>query len=113
MHRFKNNVSDGWLFRQELRFFENLARNWDRDVEDCDFFDLFGDGNNSDVSEATAMLKKFFPVETLAKLDGISVERSSPDEDPDEEAPLRATGGTCGTATRKGGPSMSRYAMRG
>ena len=88
MHRFKNNVSDGWLFRQELRFFENLARNWDRDVEDCDFFDLFGDGNNSDVSEATAMLKKFFPVETLAKLDGINVERSSPDEDPDEEAPI-------------------------
>ena len=46
MHRFKNNVSDGWLFRQELRFFENLARNWDRDVEDCDFFDLFGEASD-------------------------------------------------------------------
>ncbi len=76
MHRFKNNVSDGWIFRQELRFFENLARNWDRDVEDCDFFDPFGNGNNSDSAEATALFKKFFPLETLAKLDGISVERS-------------------------------------
>ena len=32
MQRFKNNVSDGWLFKQELRFFRNFMRNWDRDV---------------------------------------------------------------------------------
>ena len=41
MQRFKNNVSDGWLFKQELRLFRNFMRNWKRDVDDCDFFDIF------------------------------------------------------------------------
>ena len=27
MQRFKNNVSDGWLFKQELRLFRNFMRN--------------------------------------------------------------------------------------
>lgn len=40
MGKFKNNVSDGWLFKQELRLFRNFVRNWTKDVDDCDFFDL-------------------------------------------------------------------------
>ena len=35
MHRFKNNVSDGWLFAQEIRLFNNFARNWSGEVADC------------------------------------------------------------------------------
>ena len=47
MQKFRNSMSDGWLFTQELRYFRNFMRNWDRDVEDCDFFDIFANGNNS------------------------------------------------------------------
>ena len=28
MRKFKNNVSDGWLFKQELRFFRSFMRNF-------------------------------------------------------------------------------------
>ena len=52
MQRFKNNVSDGWLFRQELRLFRNFMRNWKRDVDDCDFFDIFANSNNTTENEA-------------------------------------------------------------
>ena len=41
MHKFKNNVSDGWLFKQELRLFKNFASNLKREVDDSDFFDIF------------------------------------------------------------------------
>ncbi len=50
-------------------------------MEDSDFFDIFSDGNNSDTAEATALLKRFFPLETLAKLDSVNVERVGPDGD--------------------------------
>ena len=75
MQRFKNNMSDGWLFRQELRLFRNFMRNWKRDVDDCDFFDIFANGNNTTENEAKAFLKKYFSLETLAKCDSVSVER--------------------------------------
>ena len=75
MQRFKNNMSDGWLFRQELRLFRNFMRNWKRDVDDCDFFDIFANGNNTTENEAKAFLKKYFSFETLAKCDSVSVER--------------------------------------
>ena len=52
MHKFKNNVSDGWLFKQELRLFKNFASNWKREVDDSDFFDVFSNSNNSDSEEA-------------------------------------------------------------
>ena len=75
MQRFKNNMSDGWLFRQELRLFRNFMRNWKREVDDCDFFDIFANGNNTTENEAKAFLKKYFSLETLAKCDSVSVER--------------------------------------
>ena len=75
MQRFKNNVSDGWLFKQELRLFRNFMRNWKRDVDDCDFFDIFANSNNTTENEAKAFLKKYFSLETLAKCDCVSVER--------------------------------------
>ena len=75
MQRFKNNMSDGWLFRQELRLFRNFMRNWKRDVDDCDFFDIFANSNNTTENEAKVFLKKYFPLETLAKCDSVCVER--------------------------------------
>jgi len=75
MQRFKNNMSDGWLFRQELRLFRNFMRNWKRDVDDCDFFDIFANSNNTTENEAKAFLKKYFSIETLAKCDSVCVER--------------------------------------
>ena len=75
MQKFKNNMSDGWLFTQELRFFRNFMRNWDRDVNDSDFFDIFANSNNSSSVETQALLKRHFPLETLAKCEGISTER--------------------------------------
>lgn len=72
MQKFKNNVSEGWLMKQELRFFRNFMRNWDCDVEDCDFFDIFANNNNSDGAERKKMLKKYFSLEELAKCDNVS-----------------------------------------
>ena len=60
MSGFKNNVSDGWLFTQELRLFGNFMRNWNHDVEDCDFFDIFANGNNSNRDEMKILLKRHY-----------------------------------------------------
>ena len=64
MQKFKNNMSDGWLFRQELRLFRNFMRNWKRDVDDCDFFDIFANSNNTNEKEAKAFFNKHFSLET-------------------------------------------------
>ena len=85
MHKFKNNVSEGWLFRQELRLFKNFQRNWTGHVEDCDFFDIFGNENNTDVDEAKAMLKQFFTLDELEKFDDVSV----PHKEVDDSEPIR------------------------
>ena len=77
MRKFKNNVSEGWLFKQELRFFRNFMHNWDKDVEDCDFFDIFANSNNTDVNETKNMLKKHFSLEELGRCDGVRVECES------------------------------------
>ena len=77
MRRFKNNVSEGWLFKQELRFFRNFMRNWDRDVEDCDFFDIFANSNNTDGKETKAMFKRHFALEELGRCDGVCTECES------------------------------------
>lgn len=71
MQRFKNNISDGWLFRQELRLFRNFMRNWQQDVNDCDFFDIFDNPNNSNRDEAKQMLKKHFSLRELEPVNGI------------------------------------------
>ena len=71
MQRFKNNISDGWLFRQELRLFRNFMRNWQKDVDDCDFFDIFENSNNSTRDEAKQLLKKHFSLCELEPVNGI------------------------------------------
>ena len=71
-------MSDGWLFRQELLFFRNFMRNWDKDVDDSDFFDIFGNSNNTTVEEAKSMLKKHFSIKELEQLEYVSVERQPP-----------------------------------
>ena len=65
MAKFKNNVSDGWLFKQELRLFRNFVRNWTKDVDDCDFFDIFGNSNNTTREAAANFLMKFFDLKKL------------------------------------------------
>lgn len=71
MRKFKNNVSEGWLMKQELRLFRNFIRNWDRDVDDCDFFDIFANGNNTNDVETKGMLKRHFSLEELAKCESV------------------------------------------
>ena len=71
MRKFKNNVSEGWLIKQELRLFRNFMRNWDRDVDDCDFFDIFANGNYTNEVETKDMLKRHFSLEELAKCDSV------------------------------------------
>ena len=74
MHKFKNNVSDGWLFKQELRLFKNFASNWKREVDDSDFFDVFSNSNNSDSEEAVEFFTANFTREELKPIDGIRIE---------------------------------------
>lgn len=76
MQRFKNNVSDGWLFKQELRFFRNFATNWDQDVEDCDFFDIFANTTNTSEEEAKAFIGSRFDQKELDKIDAIRFHRN-------------------------------------
>ena len=76
MRHFKNNISDGWLFKQELRFFRNFMRNWSEDVSDCDFFDIFANGLNSSRVEVALLLKSHFNLDELAKVDSISASRA-------------------------------------
>lgn len=76
MHKFKNNVSDGWLFKQELRFFRNFAANWNRDVEDCDFFDIFANTANTSEEEAKAFIGSRFDHKELDKIDAIRLHRN-------------------------------------
>ena len=71
MRKFKNDVSDGWLFKQELRLWRNFARNWDQDVEDCDFFDIFANTTNASRDEAKAIIARVFPVKELDKINVI------------------------------------------
>ena len=85
MHKFKNNVSEGWLFKQELRLFKSFQRNWTGRVDDCDFFDIFGNENNTDADEAKAMLKQFFTLDELEKFDDVSV----PHKEDDDSEPIR------------------------
>ena len=75
MQHYKNNISDGWLFRQELRTFRNFMRNWDKDISDCDFFDIFANGLNSSIVEITQLLKDYFTLDELANVDSIHVVR--------------------------------------
>ena len=76
MHKFKNNLSDGWLFTQELRFFRNFARNWNRDVDDCDFFDIFATATNTSEDEAKAFIGARFDHQELEKIEAIRIRRA-------------------------------------
>lgn len=75
MQRFKNNMSGGWLIKQELRLFRNFMRNWKHDVSDSDFFSIFDNDDNAAKKEAKLFLKKYFSLETLALCDSVGIER--------------------------------------
>lgn len=76
MSGFKNNISDGWLFRQELRMFRNYMKNWTQDVRDSDFFRIFSNGLNSTRDEIKSLLKHYYDLEELAKVSSVSVSRT-------------------------------------
>ena len=71
MQKYKNDVSDGWIFKQELRFFRNFLRNWDRDVDDSDFFTIFANSNNTNADEEKTMLDCHFCPDELTRCDGV------------------------------------------
>ena len=71
MQKYKNDVSDGWIFKQELRLFRNFLRNWDRDVDDSDFFTIFANSNNTDAEEEKTMLNCYFCDDELTRCDGV------------------------------------------
>ena len=97
MQKFKNNVSEGWLMKQELRLFRNFMRNWDRDVDDCDFFDIFANSNNTDSTETKSMLKKHFSLEELVKCDNVcSICRETGKGEPEAIVDIRLRSGADG-----------------
>ena len=75
MQHYRNNISDGWLFKQELRMFRNYMRNWKEDVRDSDFFAIFANGLNSSREEINALLKQHFSIKELVGIESISVFR--------------------------------------
>ncbi len=81
MRKFRNNVSDGWLFAQELKSFRNFAWNWDRDVEEEDFFGIFGNPNNSSQYEAKRIVSRHFTLGELEKADVIRIHRAEDGEE--------------------------------
>ena len=84
MSGFKNNISDGWLFKQELRMFRNYMKNWTQDVRDSDFFCIFSNGLNSTRDEIKSLLRRYYDLEELAKVNSISVSRSKSTGDGNE-----------------------------
>ena len=76
MSGFKNNISNGWLFKQELRMFRNYMKNWAQDVRDSDFFCIFSNGLNSTRDEIKSLLRRYYDLGELAKVSSISVSRA-------------------------------------
>ena len=58
MSGFKGSLESEWLFRQEVRLFRNFMRNWQGEVHDADFFELFGDDGTEEGKVALRMLMK-------------------------------------------------------
>lgn len=102
MRKFKNNTSDGWLMSQELRFFRNFINNWTKDVEDDDFFAIFGNPNNTSRDDAKKYFTKFFSTKELEKTGAIRIDAAEPEtpEDDDEYKELFGFDFTHGDITR-------------
>jgi SpoVK/Ycf46/Vps4 family AAA+-type ATPase len=73
MSGFKGTMESEWLFGQEVRLFGNFMRNWEGEVQDSDFFILFGDDGGEEKSLAKAMLLKHYSREELAECDDVWV----------------------------------------
>ncbi len=69
MRGFKGTMESEWLFGQELRLFGNFMRNWEVEVEDSDFFVIFGDEGAEDAKLALGMLSKHYSREELEECD--------------------------------------------
>lgn len=67
MARYTNDIDSGWLFKQAIRLFNNCARNWDDDVQDSDFFVLFGEQFGTSEAEAIRYAEKYCGVDEHAR----------------------------------------------
>lgn len=72
MSGFKGSMESEWLFREAMRLFGNFMRNWERDVQDADFFELFGDDGVEEGKVALGMLMKHYSQEELEKCGVVS-----------------------------------------
>ena len=73
MSGFKGTMESEWLFRQEVRLFRNFMRNWQGEVKDSDFFEVFGDDGTEEKSLAKAMLLKHWSREELEECEMVYV----------------------------------------
>ena len=71
MKGFQDNTGCGWLYRQALRLWRNLARNWKGDVEDADFFDLFTYDHSTPEREAIRRFRRHFDTGDLEDADAL------------------------------------------
>ena len=67
MQKFKNDVSDGWLISQLLKFFKNIITYWEKDITDSDFFSIFSNANLTNIREAKSVIGKHFKASELIK----------------------------------------------
>ena len=81
MARFKNDVNGGWLFEQAVRMFNNFAKNWAEEVQDEDFFDLFGTSYGSSEAEAIRYAEKYCGVDEKTRWAGICCEYEGEETD--------------------------------
>ena len=81
MQGYTNNISDGWLIKQEIRLFKNFMRNWERDVDDSDFFDIFANGTLTTEKDARAFIGKYFSRGASAKRGAGRIRRMHDDDD--------------------------------
>ena len=61
--RFRNNVSSGWLFAQALIAFRNFIKNYNGNISQSDFFDMFDNVDN--LPEMRRLAVKHFKLEKL------------------------------------------------
>lgn len=81
MSGFKGSLESEWLFGQEARLFGNFMRNWEGEVEDADFFVLFGDEGAEDAKLALGMLSKHYSREELEECDVVGWRGRGPEEE--------------------------------
>lgn len=87
MQKFKNDVSDGWLISQLLKFFKNIITYWEKDITDSDFFSIFSNANLTNIQEAKSVIGKHFKASELIKNTSVVARFVNDDIDENEGVP--------------------------